>query len=228
MSYLEGNYDYWAKGYEADNVESQVFRVYGRIFKSQFGIDGSKGEKLLDFGCGAGGNLGFFHSRGFDVYGVDISPVDIERCQARMPKIADHFAVIDPKPKEDDVFFGGQYDIVVGIQSLFFYNNTDFKVRMQSLYNQMKKGSLIYATMVGSKAAWYFKNAVECGDGLWKVDLKTERITIENYYENFTHDEEDLLKKFSMFRKIHAGYYSFRYREDEGDEFFYTFVGMKD
>ncbi len=49
-----------------------------------------------------------------------MSPVDIERCQVRMPKIKNHFMAIDPKPKEEDVFFGGQYDIVVATQSLFY------------------------------------------------------------------------------------------------------------
>ena len=47
MDYLQKNYEYWQKGYKAENVESFVFRVYGRIFKAQFGIDGSKREKSL-------------------------------------------------------------------------------------------------------------------------------------------------------------------------------------
>lgn len=228
MDYFKANYDYWKKGYEAENVESQVFRVYGRIFKAQLGIDGSKGEKLLDFGCGAGANLEFFHKKGFDVYGVDISPIDIERCQARMPEIASHFKVIDPKPKLEDIFWRGEYDVVIGIQSLFYYTDTDFKIRLQSLYSQMKKGSIIYATMIASKADWYFKNAVELGDGLWKTDFCTERIKVENYFQNFTFDEKDLVDKFNLFKKIHVGYYQFRYREDEGNEFFYTYVGVKE
>jgi len=32
--YLKKNEEYWAKGYEAENVESFVFRPYGRIFKT--------------------------------------------------------------------------------------------------------------------------------------------------------------------------------------------------
>lgn len=52
--YLKGNLEYWQEGYEADNVESFVFRPYGRIFKYEFGLDGSHGEKLLDWGCGGG------------------------------------------------------------------------------------------------------------------------------------------------------------------------------
>jgi len=102
------------------------------------------------------------------------------------------------------------------------------KIRLESLYNQMKKGAFIYATMIGEKAAWHFKNAIYQGDGLWKVNISSNRIKVKDYFENFTRDEEDLLKKLSMFKKVHTGYYSFRYREDEGDEFFYTFIGMKE
>lgn len=226
--YLKANYDYWKKGYEAENVESQVFRVYGRIFKAQFGMDGSKGEKLLDFGCGAGAALEFFYKKGFDVYGVDISPIDIERCKARIPDRADHFAVIGPSPRADDVFFGGDYDVVISIQTLMYFTDTALKARLESLYKQMKSGAIIYATMIGTQASWHSKNAVYQGDGLWKADFKSDRIEVKDYFENFTDDEQDLLDKFSMFRKIHIGYYAFKYREDEGNEFFYTYVGMKD
>src|SRR5208283_5150405 len=97
--YLEKNHDYWQKGYQAENVESFVFRPYGVVFKAELGIDGSKHEKCLDFGCGQGAALGFFKKKGFDVYGVDISQVDIECCKQKMPEISEHFAVIDPKPR---------------------------------------------------------------------------------------------------------------------------------
>ena len=86
-NYLSKNKEYYDQGYEAENVESYVFRTYGRIFKHDFGMDGSKGEKLLDFGCGSGATMKFFQSKGFNVYGVDISDVDIQRAQSRMAEI---------------------------------------------------------------------------------------------------------------------------------------------
>src|SRR5436190_24196902 len=97
-TYLEKNKEYYDKGYDAENVESYVFRAYGRIFKHDFGLDGSKGEKVLDFGCGSGASLKFLKSKGFNVHGVDISEIDIRRAQSRMPDIKDHFVVIPPKP----------------------------------------------------------------------------------------------------------------------------------
>jgi 2-polyprenyl-3-methyl-5-hydroxy-6-metoxy-1,4-benzoquinol methylase len=73
-NYLEKNDKYWKKNsYFAPNVESFLFRFYGRILLNDLNISGRKSEKILDFGCGQAGNLNFSHKNGFDVYGVDIA-----------------------------------------------------------------------------------------------------------------------------------------------------------
>ncbi|MBT6047497.1 MAG: methyltransferase domain-containing protein [Candidatus Scalindua sp.] len=225
--YLQSNDEFWQYGYEAENVESYVFRPYGIILKYELGIDGSKNEKLLEFGCGQGAACQFFKSKGFDVYGIDISNVDINRCQQKMPDIASHFEVIDPKPEESDVFFGGEYDVVVGIQSLYYYTNTDMQTRLISLYNQMRKGAVIYATMIGTKM-FYYDYSTEYKDGLRKVDFSKPRIQVKDYFVNFTSSESELEQKFSMFKKLHIGSYTQNFREDEGVSFHYTFVGQKE
>jgi len=226
--YLSKNYAYWKRGYEAENVESFVFRVYGRVFKAQFNIDGKRNEKVLDFGCGSGAALKFLKRKGFDVYGVDISEMDIGTSRDQMPDIADHFKVISPKPRMDRTFFGGGFDLIIAIQSLYYLSNSDLKICLMSLYEQMKEGAVIYASMMGTKADWFYDNSVEHEDGLRKVNFKTERISINDYYVNFTKNESDLLEKFNMFKKIHTGYYDAKYREDEGSDFHYTFIGQKE
>lgn len=74
----EKNEDYWSGRYEAPNVESFIFRFYGRILKHDFGIDGKKHENVFDFGCGEGAALNLFLKNGFNVFGVDIAERDIE------------------------------------------------------------------------------------------------------------------------------------------------------
>ena len=73
-NYLKINKDYFNKSYFAPNIESFIFRFYGRILVHDFNITGKNKEKILDFGCGQGSALKYFHNLGFDVYGVDISP----------------------------------------------------------------------------------------------------------------------------------------------------------
>lgn len=226
-NYLQENSDYWQKGYDAENVESYVFRPYGRVFKAELGIDGSKNEKLLDFGCGSGATARFFHSKGFNVFGVDISRVDIERCHKRMPTIADHFAVIDPAPKGEAVFFGGEFDVVTAIQSLYYFTNTDFQTCLKCLHRQMKKGAIIYATMIGSQS-WYYDHSTPEADGLRCVNIHSKRFNLENYHVNFTASTEEIISKFSIFKKIHVGYYDGIYSEHEGSDIHYTFIGRKE
>ena len=44
-NYLKGNDAYWQQGYEGENVESFVFRVYGRILKHELGLSGRRNAK---------------------------------------------------------------------------------------------------------------------------------------------------------------------------------------
>lgn len=224
--YLKGNLSYWQKGYEAENVESFVFRPYGRILKFEFGLDGSGHEKLLDFGCGAGAALKFFKSKGFDAYGIDISKIDIQRCKEKMPDIAEHFQIINSKPKSNQIFFGGNFDIIIAVQSLYYLSNKDLENALMSLWNNMKPGAIIYATMMGTKHYMY-KYSKKYKDGLRKIDFSLPRITIKNYFVNFTASKKELIEKFHIFKKCHVGYYDAKYREDEGCRFHYTFVGQK-
>src|ERR1700694_5229631 len=139
--YLGKNAEYWAKTYDAPNVESFIFRFYGRILKFDYGIDGSNHERLLDFGCGQGGALRFFDGLGFDCHGVDIAHNDISAAQRHMPHIAKNLLVIDPKPHADTLFFGGRFDIVISIQTLDFLSNTDFARAIKCLWHNMKPGA---------------------------------------------------------------------------------------
>ncbi len=224
--YLAGNSAYWAKGYEADNVESFVFRPYGRIFKFEFGLTGKNNEKVLDFGCGQGAALKFFESKGFDVYGVDISATDIDRCRQRMPEIKDHFVVVPAEPSEDDVFFDGGYDLIVSVQALLFYSDSDLQIRLKSLYDQMKPGALLYATMMGT-GHYLYEHSHDYKDGLRRIEFDSPRIHISDYFVNFTHSEEELVETFKIFDKVHVGFYDAKFREDEGRNLHYTFVGRR-
>src|SRR5712692_12005697 len=113
--YLEQNARYWAGAYDAPNVESFIFRFYGRILKFDFGIDGSNHERLLDFGCGQGAALQYFDRLGFECCGVDIAANDIAVARQYLPHRAEHLMAISPQPDEHKVFFGRAFDIVISI-----------------------------------------------------------------------------------------------------------------
>ena len=232
MEYLEKNNSYWQGRYNAPNVENFIFRMYGRILKFDYGIDGSQGESVFDFGMGQGGNLNFFHKLGFNVFGVDIAKNDIKIAQEIMPEKANQFRVISPKAdpelrffpdifkKESDVF-----DIVISIQTLDFLSNTDFRKAIKCIYNHMKPGAKIYASMNGTKL--YYKNhATYMDDGLWNVKFNNGRVDYDLAL-NFVESKEEMRDKFKLFKPVYLDHYDSSFRE-EGSEFRYTFFGIKE
>jgi SAM-dependent methyltransferase len=223
--YLERNATYWSNTYDAPNVESFIFRFYGRILKFDYGIDGSNHERILDFGCGQGGALNFFDRLGFNCFGVDIAANDIAAARQRMPHIADHFTTIGPKPDENARFLGGDFDIVISIQTLDFLSDTDFSQAIKCLWNNMKSGAKIYAAMNGW-TMYYRNHGTYVGDGLWHVKFKTSRVDYDLFY-NFVKSKEDMKNKFSLFRPVYLDYYDSSFRE-EGSELRYTFFGIKE
>ena len=75
-----GSYDKFLTGRYARKRQRRyrmIMDAFGPLF-----ADGS-GRRLLDFGCGAGLFLELAHKRGFDGYGVDLSPESVERAHAR-------------------------------------------------------------------------------------------------------------------------------------------------
>ena len=223
--YLETNAKYWANVYDAPNVESFIFRFYGRILKFDYGIDGTNHERILDFGCGQGGALSYFDRLGFRCYGVDIAENDIAAARAKMPHMADQLMVIDPSPTEGAKFFGGDFDIVISIQTLDFLSNSDFEKAIKCLWNNMKRGGKIYASMNGW-TMYYREHAEYAGDGLWHVKINTDRLNYDLFL-NFIKDKDEMRKKFSLFKPVYLDYYDSSFRE-EGSEFRCTFFGVKE
>ena len=226
MSYLDKTAQVWQADYPSENVESHVFRAYGRVIKKELMELCDHQPKMLDYGCGEGAALKYFHNQGLDVYGVDVSKVAIESCKQKMPDLASHFKVIDPHPQKEDSFFGETFDFIMSMQVLYYMDDVDLQTRLVSLFNQLKPGGLIYVTMVAEKCYW-FENSVPAENGARLVSFNSERYQMDEHHMAFTRDEAHLLEKFSLFEKMHVGYYDAKYVDNEGSELHYTFIGRK-
>tara|TARA_B100000886_G_scaffold298053_1_gene226035 strand:- start:8 stop:721 length:714 start_codon:yes stop_codon:yes gene_type:complete len=234
-NYLKANSDYWSQAiYDTPNTETYVFRIYGRIIKHEFNMDGSNKEKLLDFGCGAGGNTKFFANKGFDVFGVDQSKVDIDRCKERIPNKKNQIKVVSPICRENDDWFNGtKFKIITSWQTLYYLSNSDLEKRLKSLYDMLEVGGIFIATMMAS-SCWYYDMSSPYKDGMRFVKFYREQdvgragLTLNDHYINFTKDDEELREKFKLFKPIHSkGSYDGIYRDDQGSEKHLVFVGQK-
>src|ERR1700687_1182070 len=222
--YLAQNARYWAATYDAPNVGSFVFRFYGRILKFDFGIDGSNHERLLDFGCGQGAALRYFDRLGFECCGVDIAANDIAVARQHLPHRAEHLMAIGPQPDEHKVFFGGGFDIVISIQTLDFLSNADFDRALKCIWNNMKPGAKIYASMNGWDM-YYRQHGTYVGYGLWHIKFHTDGLNYDLLL-NFVRSKDEMRQKFSLFKPVYVDHYDSSFRE-EGSELRYTFFGIK-
>ena len=66
--------------YPHDAVVSFVLRTFGDVERNKV--------RILDYGCGGGGNTVFIASSGFDLYAVDSSPTAVKLTAAAIRKIA--------------------------------------------------------------------------------------------------------------------------------------------
>jgi cyclopropane fatty-acyl-phospholipid synthase-like methyltransferase len=227
QTYLLENQKFWAKGYNAPNPESVIFRFAGRILKSKFNLP-SLNERLLDFGCGQGANTNYFHNLGFNVSGIDISDNDINVARIRYPNIGNNFHLCDPSPSKNE-FYGwkNEISVIVCSQSLYYFSEKHFNEVLIKLYNSMKKGGIIFASMISEKHT-YFNNSSSSNDSwIRKVSYKGRRFNLENYFCFFTKNKKECEMKFKIFKKVFVGEYSLQLEDGESNNHHWVFIGQK-
>ena len=73
----------------------------------------SRGQKLLEIGCGEGRDAFPLLEQGFDLLATDVSPEAVSFCQKRMPGYAERFRVLDCVAGSMDDFFDFIYAVAV-------------------------------------------------------------------------------------------------------------------
>lgn len=82
----------------------------------------------------------------------------------------------------------------------------------------MGKSGVFVATMMSIFSKQFYDNSKPTSDPfLREVNFTDSRQQVKHYFISFILEEQDLLDKFKMFRPHHIGYYSAKFRNDEGD-----------
>ena len=236
--YLKKNLSFWDRKYTSPNVESFIFRLKSVLLDKFIKFYKYQNYKILDFGCGEGANVMFFNKKyGFIPYGVDISSASINVCKKKTKKFKKNFKIIDPKPSEKLNLFNEKFDLVIAIQSLYYMSDKDLQICLKCLYNHLKPGGMIFASMMGIKNNSYyniFSNKKKNSDGLTLVDLRTDKFykkrqkgNTYSHYINFIKNKEELERKFKIFKKKAIGFYDGDYESLNSSLFHYTYLGKK-
>jgi len=230
MDYLDLNKKYWDKKYYAPNVESFVFRLKSRLLDKY-----TKKKKLtvLDYGCGEGGNVKYLiNSYKYNGYGVDIAKQSIKVCQKEISK--KKFKIIKSEVSENDNFFNLKFDLIISIQTLYYLSNQDLNKRLISLNKMLKPNGYVFFTMVSTKSMFwkYFSNKKKNSQGLTLVNLNKDKYyksrqkqLVYHHYMNFVKSENDVKKKFKIFKPLDIGYYDIAIDGSKKSAHHFSFFG---
>lgn len=227
LSEIMKNKAYYEKaykdGYGVMYPESHVIRWYERILKYELKMDGSKNEKLLDYGCGNGTHAVYFKSHDFDVFGADIDKTAIDIAKKRLSGCQNNFFTISPG-EDITKIFNCKFDVIFSNQTLYFMDDAEMEKLLQMFDRLLAENGIVFFSMMSS-LHYFNKFIIEKYDnGLSKVELKG-RINGE-VYVNITDGEESLIKKFSLFSPLYTGYYDFCLAKGDSRHH-YVFTGRK-
>lgn len=111
------------------------------------------GMRVLDAGCGDGRNLVYLLQAGYDVFGVDASPISIDRVRQlssnlapRLP--ADNFRV---EPIEEMTFPDGFADVVLSSAVLHFArDDAEFSAMLRGTWRVLRPGGMLVCRLASS------------------------------------------------------------------------------
>ncbi|MFC1590166.1 class I SAM-dependent methyltransferase [Candidatus Omnitrophota bacterium] len=100
--------------------------------------------RLLEVGCGPGGNLWYMAREGFDVYGVDASPTGIQRARRRLENEG-----LRADLKEADIinlpYADNYFDGVADVECIYCNSAENSKKILREIKRVMKKNALFYS-----------------------------------------------------------------------------------
>ena len=145
-------YDKVSYAYRSD-VDVPAHRTYGDWLKSILeSIE--PGSDVLDLGCGCGVPASQILAERFNLTGMDLSPVQIERAQRLVP--TGHFLVGDITATS---FSNEEFSAVVCPYAMIHVPSTDQRPLIESIYTWLKPQGLCVATVgkthwTGTESDW--------------------------------------------------------------------------
>ena len=167
-----------------DGVESYR-ELLDHAFKKEYVPESGK---FLELGCGAGETALWFAEKGYETYGVDISPTAIEwaREKAAEQNLKADFRVenvVESLSYEDNYF-----DLILDAHCLHRIIGEDRADLLNHVYRVLKKGGILLSeTMCGDNMS---KETLE------RFDKKTRCLMVKDVCEAYIGMPEDIIEEF--------------------------------
>lgn len=206
---FEGKY---RAGYGIAYPESQIIRAHKHVLQWELGIASGT---ILDFGCGTGTHLQYFHQNGFTPFGCDTSETAIGAARGRLPEFAENLEVSTREPNVRELFesrLRERLTVFLSNQTLYYLSDGAIKAVVGDVHALMPVGGVFIATMM-AYTSLYHKFAVGREGDFTVCDVRTSRFSLLTKI-NFK-DCTDLAALFHPFETLHLAGYSSTVRSDE-------------
>lgn len=211
----------YKQGYGLTVPDGHVIRIHHQILKYELNLSGGS---LLDFGCGTGTHAKWLAENGnWTPFGCDISETAIQAAKIQMPQWAENFVVSNPLPDLSELF-NRKFDFIFTNQVLYYFDNEELSRILDQFYSFLNPGGIFFASMMPPENYYFAKSFEIENSEMRRVELRG-RLN-DTTYINFKTTKE-MVGDFSMFKKLHVGYYDTIIREEDGSTKHIWYLGKK-
>jgi ubiquinone/menaquinone biosynthesis C-methylase UbiE len=138
------------------------------------------GMRILDAGCGTGRNLVYFLKSGFEIFGVDESPLALAHARQLVTQLAPHLPADNfrEEPVERMSFSDAGFNVVLSSAVLHFARDEDQWQRMlEEMWRVLKPGGIFFARLASSIGVE--DRIVRVNDRRYKLPDGSERFLVD-------------------------------------------------
>jgi ubiquinone/menaquinone biosynthesis C-methylase UbiE len=180
-----------ARHYPNEQLVRFIFREYGKT-------EDRKNIKVLEIGCGSGGNTWYLSNEGFDVYCIDISEIGIELAKQTLKKWNKEAKIIKADmlnlPFEDNYF-----DCVIDVFSSNCLTMKEFDIYINKVHKILKPNGVYYSYTPSKKSDAFinYKPAEKIDECTLNGIYRTNSPFYGNFYSFRFEDPKELKDKLN-------------------------------
>jgi tellurite methyltransferase len=138
------------------------------------------GMRILDAGCGTGRNFVYFLKSGFEIFGVDESPLALAHARQLVTQLAPHLPADNfrEEPVERMSFSDAGFNVVLSSAVLHFARDEDQWQRMlEEMWRVLKPGGIFFARLASSIGIE--DRIIQVNDRRYKLPDGSERFLVD-------------------------------------------------